>query len=144
MQFLGFHAQAAFHQVIGFGNQLHQPVLDAIVHHFYIVAGRTGSQMSYTGIRPHMGCRRLQNGPDPLVGLFRTSRHQTRSVASAAFAAGDPHAHEVQSFFCERFDATVSVREMGVAAVDDQIAGFQVGDEAFDYGVHRLAGRHEQ
>ena len=39
MHFVGGHAEALLHQVVGFADQLHVAVLDAVVHHFDVVAG---------------------------------------------------------------------------------------------------------
>ena len=40
--------------------------------------------------------------------------------------------------------APVGIGEMGVAAVDDEIAGCKQGQQFPEHRVHRVAGRHQQ
>ena len=109
LQFRVGHTQPAFHQIVGFGDQLHQPVFDAVMHHLDIMAGRTGPQISHAGFIVDEGGAVLQNFRDPLISRHGTAGHKAGAFAGAGGAAGHAHAQVKISFFFQSAQATVCV-----------------------------------
>ena len=70
----------------------------------------------------------------------RAAGHDARAAAGAFFAAGDAGADVEQALGLDVFGAADRVLEEGVAAVNDDVAGFEVGEEVVDELVHGLAG----
>ncbi|ESU50790.1 hypothetical protein P376_1233 [Streptomyces sp. HCCB10043] len=125
-------------QVVRLGDQLHVRVLDAVVDHLHEVARAVRADVR--------GARRavLRLRGDPLqhraqrrVGLRRAARHDAGPVQRALLAAGDPHSDEVDPALAQLFLAAAGVLEVGVAAVDDDVALLQQWRELLD---HRVGG----
>ena len=91
----GAQSQAAVEDFVGFGNELHVAILDAVVHHLDEVAGAVRSDVgdAWPGIA--LGRDGIKNRGHVLVRLAVASGHERRPVAGAFFAAGDAHAEEV-------------------------------------------------
>jgi len=70
----------------------------------------------------------------------RTAGHDARAFARAFFTAADAAADEQEAFAFAIFDAASGVVEERIAAVDDDVAGFEMRDELFDEFVDRFAG----
>ena len=66
--------------------------------------------------------------------------HDGGAAARALFAAGDAGADEEDAFFGQIFGAAVGVGKERVAAVDDDVAGFEMGTDVVDDLVDGLAG----
>ena len=69
-------------------------------------------------------------------GRGRAARHDARAVAGAFLAAGHAGADVEQALGLDVFRAADGVLEEGVAAVNDDVARFQVRQEVFDEFVH--------
>ena len=115
--------QTPLKQIIGLDDQFHEAVLDAVVDHLDVVAGGARPQVGDAGLILDVGRGRLQDGGHPVVHLPGAAGHQAGAVAGPGFAPGDSHAHEVELFAGEKLTPPVGIGEMGVAAVDDQVAG---------------------
>jgi hypothetical protein len=122
LEFVVGNAQAALHQVVGFGDELHDAVLDAVVDHFHVVARRARAQVRHAGFAVHLGGHGLQDGLYPRVGHRLAARHDAGAEPGALLAARHAHAEEVNVFAGQVFDAAVGVGEVGVAPVDEDVA----------------------
>lgn len=122
--------------VVGFADELHVAVLDAVVDHLHIVAGAAGADVDDAGLTVHLGGDAFKDGLHHLPGAGRAAGHDGGAFAGAFFAAGNASADEAEAFFSE-----ISVTALGglveaVAAVDDDVALVEEGDELLDHRVH--------
>jgi hypothetical protein len=115
-------------QVVGFADQLHVAVLDAVVDHLDVVACAVFAHPVAAG------CSVFDLGGDGLEDLLHVrprggiaAGHDGGAEARAFFAAGDAGADEENAFFGEILGAAVGIGEQRVAAVDDDVAGFEMG-----------------
>ncbi len=130
-------------QVVRLRDELHVRVLDAVVHHLHEVPGPVG-----TDVRGARGTV-LRPGGDPLqhraqggVRLGGAARHDARAVQGALLAAGDARPDEVDTALAQLLLPATGVLEVGVAAVDDDVAVLQQGRELLDHRVRRFPGLH--
>ena len=65
----GRQADGVPEQVVGFGDELHVGVLDAVVHHLDEVAGAVRADVGAARGSVDVGADRLQHGAERLVGL---------------------------------------------------------------------------
>ena len=65
-------------------------------------------------------------------------------MAGAGFPAGYAHAHKLQFRLGQSLAAPIRILEMGVAAVDDEIARFQKRCDPVNDRIHRVPGGYEQ
>ena len=84
------------------------------------------------------------NSPTPILILAVAAGHHAWAKARTFLAAGNPHPEEVDPFLGQLFYAPVGVGEVGVAAIHDDIARLQQGQQAIDNHIHGLARRHQQ
>ncbi len=83
-------------EVVGFGNQLHVAVFDAVVHHLDVMPRAARPHVGYAGfpradtwVRPHFGGYRLENGFDQFPGCGLAAGHDGRAPERALLAAAD-------------------------------------------------------
>ena len=114
--------QALAQQLVGLGDQLHVGVLDAVVHHLDEVARAVGADVRAAGHAVDDGSDRLEHRAQGCVGLDRSARHDRRALQGALLAAGDPGADEVDADLAQGGLAAAGVREVRVAAVDEDVA----------------------
>ena len=138
------HAQAGFQHAVGFGNQLHQAVLDAVVHHLHEVAGRARADVGHAGLGAHVRRNGLEHGLHHAVGLLVAAGHHARAEARAFLAAAHAHAEEVEAACRQGLVAALGVGEVRVAAVDDEVAGGEQRRELGHHGIHDGTGGHQQ
>ena len=81
----------------------------------------------------------LEDGFDVRPGGGGTAGHDAGAVARALLAAGDAGADVKQALGLDVFHPAGGVLEQRIAAVDDEVAGFEVGKEMFDELVDGLA-----
>ena len=136
------HVQGLAHEVVGLADELHVGVLDAVVHHLDEVAAAVGPDVGAARLAVDLGGDRLEEGPERLVGLGGSARHDRRAVERALFAAGDARADEVESAGRHRGLAPDGVGVEGVAAVDDDVARLHRVGEFLDDRVGRVARLH--
>ncbi len=84
------------------------------------------------------------HGADTFPGASRAAGHQAGTPQRAGLTAGHAHADELDAVRSQRRHAAIGVGEVGVAAVDDDVAGCQIGLQRCDSLVDRIAGRHHQ
>ena len=77
-----------------------------------------------------------------LVGLAVAAGHHGRAETRAFLTAGNTAADEQETLFLELLLAADGVGPLGVAAVDDDVAGFENLREGVDHRVGGLAGLH--
>ena len=129
-------------QVVGLGDELHVGVLDAVVDHLDEVAGAVGADVGDTRFAVDDRGDGSEDGAERLVGRFGATGHDRGAVEGALFAAGDSGADEVQSLRLQRRLAPDRVVEVGVAAVDDDVARLEQLGELVDDGVGARARLH--
>ena len=129
------HAERLAHEVVGFGDELHVGVLDAVVDHLHEVAGAVGADVCAAGNAVDVGGDLLEHRAEPAVRLRRAAGHDGRPVEGALLAAGDAGSHEVQPALANGGLAAHGVVPIGVAAVDDDVAGVHEGRQLVDDGV---------
>ena len=71
--------KTAFQDVIGFGDQLHIAVFDAVMNHFDIMTGTTRTDMRHTGFPVDLGADGFEDGFHQFPGFLRSSRHDGRT-----------------------------------------------------------------
>ena len=136
---LGFHAQAAAHKVVGLGNDLHIRVLDAVVDHLDEVARPITADVGHAGFTLRLGGNGLENGPQGLPGLIGATGHHGGPQEGPLLATGNAAAHKVQTTGANRLLAADGVLEVGVAGIDDDVAGLHQVGQVVDHLVGRLA-----
>ena len=141
MHFLVGHAQTVLHQLIGFADQLHIAVLDTVVDHLDKVAGAAFAHPVTAGRAVfHLGADGLEDWLHVLPGSGGAAGHHGGTLQSALFAAGNTGADVAQAVALHQGGAAGGVGEVAVAAVDQDVARLQHGDQLFDIIIHRLAG----
>ena len=133
-------------QVVDFGDELHVAVLDAVVHHFDVVSRAACAHPGDAWLSILLRTRGdgVEHGAESFPGGIHAARHQARPPQRPSLAARNAHADKLNLVCSQRRDAAHGVGEVGVAAVNDDVARFQVRLERFDGFVHRRAGRHHQ
>ena len=124
--------------LVSLGVRLEQAVLDAVVNHLHVVAGA-----GRTHVR--VAILRRQRGEDRLAVLHRrvaAADHQAVAVLQSPDAAARAAVDELDLRLGELAAAADRVVEVGIAAVDDDVAGGQHGSQRGDRLVDRIAGRH--
>ena len=106
--------------------KLHHTVFDAVVDHLHEMPGRSGAEIGHARIAVDLGRGSFKDRTDPLVSLFRPAGHDARSVTRTFFATRHAHAEELNAFRRQVAGAHVGVFEVGVAAVDDEIARLEM------------------
>ena len=142
--FVRRHAQIIPHQLIGFANELHVAIFNAVVHHFDEVACAAFAHPVAAGFAVYLGADALENGLHIGPGFRGTAGHHAGALQSALLAAGDAGADIIQALAFYILAAADGIREMRIAAVDDDVALFQMGNQLLDEGIHRRAGLHHE
>ena len=98
VHFVGGHAEAGLHQVVGFADELHVAVFDAVVDHLDVMAGAVFADPIAAGRAV------LDFGGDALENILhvrprggRAAGHDARAMARAFFAAGNAGADVEQA-----------------------------------------------
>ncbi len=126
------------------GERPHHAVLDAVVDHLDVVSGASRPDMQPA--RPVLFVRRRRecvedrrNDPDRLVV---TADHHAVAVVQTPHAAGRADVDVVDAAGSQRHLAVAVVGPLGVAAVDDDVAGLQQSREFLDRLLRGVAGRN--
>ena len=82
------------HEIVGFGDELHVGVFDAVVHHLDVMAGALRADIGAAGRPIDLGRHLGQHRRDAVPGLAIAAGHHARAFERALFAAGDAHADE--------------------------------------------------
>src|ERR1043165_4740336 len=138
---VGAHAEAGFEQVVGFADELHVAVFDAVVDHFDVMAGAVfADPIAAGGAILDFGGDLLENLLDVGPGGGRTAGHNARAVPRALFAAGNAGADVEQALGLDVFGPAHGVLEERIAAVNDDVAGFEMREQVLDELIHGGAG----
>ena len=140
MHFFMRHAQAFFHELISFANQLHIAVFNAVVHHFYKVPGAlVAHPVAARFARRRFRCNGLKNRFHKFPSGNIAARHDGRAMARTFFSARNTCADKTNAFFRQLNATAVGVRIIGIAAVNQDIALVQIRHNLFDKFVHGAA-----
>ena len=140
VHFVRGHAEVIAHQLVGFADQLHIAVLDAVVNHLHEVTRAVFANPVAAGLAVHVRADGLEDGLDIRPRLGRAAGHHARALQRALFAAGNAGADVVQTLALHVRGAAGGVREVAVAAVDDDVAGFENLQKLLDHVVDGFAG----
>ena len=102
---------------------MHVAVLDAVVHHLDVVARAARPDVGDARAVVDLGGDGLPDGAYLLVRIAVAAGHERGPPQRALLAARNAGADEVQSFLLQLLLAPLRVHEVGVAAVNDDVAG---------------------
>jgi len=125
--------------VVGFADQLHVTVLDAIVDHLDEVACTAVAHPLAAGLAVGLGTDRLEDGTDEGPRGLVATGHQRGSVAGTLLATTHAGSHVEQTQFGQLVAAAGCVLVLGVAAIDDHITGGEQRHQLLDEIVDRTA-----
>ena len=145
----GGHAQHFAHHVIGFADQLHVTVFNAVVDHFDKVARAAVTNPVATGhaaihFNIHLGGDGLKDRLDGWPCGARSARHDARPQQRALFATGHASTNVQQAQCFQPIESPRGVGKMRVAAVDEDVAFGKQRSQRLQDVVHRLASGHHQ
>ena len=110
MHFFRAEAKAGLHQVIGFTDELHVAVLDAVVDHLHVMACAIGADPVAAG------CAVIDLGGDGLENFLHVrpcslgaAGHYGRAMAGAFLTSADARADEQQATGLDVFSAANGV-----------------------------------
>ena len=103
----------------------------------------SGAHDGAAGLAVDLGGDGFPDGLELFPGLEFAAGHERRAEARAFFTAGDAGADEAETFFLQGFFAANGIGPEGVAAVDDDVVGFEQRDEAVDDRVGGFTGLDE-
>src|SRR5262245_29221969 len=127
MEFIGAQVECFFEQMIGFADELHVAILDAVVDHLYVMTGAVFSYpiAAWRSIG-NLGRDRLKDLLDMGPGGWASAGHDRRAMTRSFLAARNSCSNKQESLLLERLGPAIGVRVERVAAVDDDIPLFQV------------------
>ena len=133
MKFVVIEPHSAMEEVIGLADQLHDRVLDTIVHHFYIMAGRALAEMRDAGTSIDLSRDGFEDRANVRISFGVSAGHDAGAGSRAPFSPGDADAHKMNSLIFQVGHSSQGIRIMGIAAVDDDIAFFNQGQQIGDH-----------
>ena len=125
--------------IVGFADELHVAVFDAVVDHLHVVTGTAGTDVDDAGLAIDLRGDGFKDGLHDLPSGSRAAGHDGGTFAGTFFTAGDTCTDEAEAFFSEVGVATLGGLVEAVAAVDDDVVLIQKRDELLDHGVHGVA-----
>ena len=126
--------------VVGFGDELHITILDAIVDHLDIVTGASWPEVGHTWLLVHLGGDGFKDRLDDLPRFRLAAGHDGRTPQRSFRSAADARSHVHDSIALQRFRTPLGVLKKRVASVDQQVPLLQQGLDVLDYRLHRRAG----
>src|SRR5437870_1503543 len=124
------------HQLEAFGIALHHAVLDTVVNHLDVVARAVAAHVG-PAVRGREG---LEDRRELVHDLLLAAYHEAVTDLEPPDAAARAGVHVMEALFLELGGAPHVVVEVGVAAVNDDIAGGQQGSHFVDGLFGRGAG----
>src|SRR5258708_30660630 len=118
------HFEAPLNIVIGLGIDLQQAVLDAVMHHFNEMPRRARSHIGDARLAIHLGRDSLKCLFDAVIEIPPSARHDARSMTSPFLAAAYSNAHESDALRRQLAFAAITVCEMRIASVNDEVVFF--------------------
>ena len=95
-------------------------------------------------ISPRPGSQRLENGIQLLDDFLRAADHHAVAAVESPDPAAGADIHVVNTFLLELVGAANVIFEIGVAAVDEDVAGLHALGEGIDGLLGRVAGWDHQ
>ncbi|MNN01267.1 hypothetical protein D3C81_1138780 [compost metagenome] len=121
--------------MVGFANQLHIAIFDAVMHHFHVMSGSVRTNICTARIAVHFCGNCRQNRFNQLISGFLATRHDGWSFQGAFFTARYPCTDKAESFSFQFFAAALRIREVCVTPIDDNVPLIQVWQQLFDRAV---------
>src|SRR5690606_8232263 len=91
--------QATFQQRVGFSNQLHVAIFNAVVNHFHVMTSAIRTDISHAWLTVFSyGCDFSQGWLNQFVRFFLTARHDGWTFQSALYTAGYAGTDEIEAF----------------------------------------------
>ena len=140
----GLEPERVPHQVIGFRDQLQVGVLDAVVDHLDVMPGATGPDVGTAGLALDLSADPGQDGLDQVVGVRGTAGHDAGPAKRPLLAARYPGPEVADPPGLDHAGPPYGVGEVGVAAVDQDVARVQSRQQVTDRLVDGLAGLDHQ
>ena len=126
-------------QEVGFANQLHVTVFDAVVNHFDIVTGTAWTNPFSTRnvmVGSDFGGDRLKDWLNVRPGGTASAGHQAGSLQCTLFASRYTAADKQETSLFDLLGTTFRVQIMRVTAVDQDIPGGQQRHQLLDNSIH--------
>lgn len=134
----------ASEQISYFADELHVTVLDTIVHHLDVVTSTFVSNPVAACLAIALRSDALENVLYVWPGLLVSTGHQARAIPGTLLTTGYTSSNESDALLSQIFGASVGVWEVGVTAVDDDVARLDVGEDRLDEVVYGLASHDEK
>ena len=115
-----------------------------VVDHLHVVAGTGLADPIAAGLAVDLSSGGLEDLLDVRPGSGRTTRHEGRTIAGTLLAARDARTHEEEALSLELLGTANRIREVGVATIDDNVAGLEEGDELLDEVIDGGTGLDEE
>src|ERR1700687_6218111 len=110
------------------------------MHHLDEVARAARPDVCNAWSVVNLGGYSFPDGTDMFVRFAIAARHQAGTPQRALLAARDPGTDKVEAFGLQGFFAPLSIDEIRIAAVDDDVPCFEERLYLIDCPVHRIAG----
>src|SRR6476620_418372 len=110
---------------VSLGDELHVAILNPIVNHFHKMSGATRSDVSNARTIGNFRSYRFPNWTNLFVRVGVAARHQTGTKQRAFFAARGARADHEHAVSLKFFFTALGIFEIGVAAIDDDVALLQ-------------------
>jgi hypothetical protein len=114
------------------------------VDHLDVVASTLITNPLAAGLAIRLGSNGLEDVLDERPRLLVTTGHQRGAVAGTLLTTRDTGADEADTLGVEVLCAAGGVWEMRVAAINDDVALLEVGEESLDEVIDGLAGHDEE
>ena len=139
------HAEPLRHHLVGLADHLHVAILDAVVDHLHEMAGAILANPVAAGFALiRVGRDRLEDLLHGTPGFLRAAGHDRGTQQRALFAARDAGADVEEALALTILGPPDRVREVRVAAIDDDVALLQVRDHLVDERVNGATGLDHQ
>ena len=120
------HSEQVAHELVGLADELHVAILDAVVDHLDEVTGAVLANPVAAGrVVLDLGADGLEDRLDERPCGGGAARHHARALERALFTAGDAGADVEQPLPLNILRATDGIRKVGIAAVDEDVAGLK-------------------
>lgn len=127
-----------------FTDELHVTVLNTVVNHLDEVTSTLVTNPVTTGLTVvTLGGNALEDVLDVGPGLLVTTGHERGAVTGTLLTTGDTAADKAKALLGEVLGAAVTVGEVGVTTIDDDVTLVEVRQKGLDELVDGLAS-HDQ
>ena len=126
-------AEGLLHHEVGFADELHVAVFDAVVNHLHVMPGAARADPFAAGdvvLRADFGGDRLEDRLHGRPGVGAAAGHHAGAFEGALFAAGNARADVEQALCFDALGPPFGIGVVGIAAVDEDVALFEQRDAA--------------